>query len=146
MRSPNHRERVTLPASSVAIVVLASISLLGGCSEDEGDLPGRAGRRDVHLRITVRETPSAESRTFTVRCRHDQSDGNCSVARTLNAADFAPTPADQPCTQEYGGPETGNITGTVRGTDVAARVSRSNGCQIARWKKLVAPFIAVHSP
>lgn len=47
-----------------------------------------------------------------------------------------PVPADMACTQIYGGPETARITGTWRGAPVDATVSRTDGCQIARWNGL----------
>jgi hypothetical protein len=52
--------------------------------------------------------------------------------------DFEPTAADQPCTEIYGGPGKATVTGTLDGAAVNATFSRSNGCEIARWEKLVA--------
>jgi hypothetical protein len=49
---------------------------------------------------------------------------------------LAPVPADMACTQIYGGPETVRITGVWRGTPVDASLSRTDGCQIARWNGL----------
>ncbi|MHA7275489.1 SSI family serine proteinase inhibitor [Arthrobacter sp. HLT1-21] len=37
------------------------------------------------------------------------------------------------CTQQYGGPETAVVKGTVGGEQVTASFSRENGCEIARW-------------
>jgi hypothetical protein len=36
----------------------------------------------------------------------------------------------------YGGPQTARITGTWEGGPVDATLSRTNGCEIARWKAL----------
>ena len=44
-----------------------------------------------------------------------------------------PVPADQMCTQIYGGPETATVRGTWQGERVDASFSRQNGCEIARW-------------
>lgn len=49
---------------------------------------------------------------------------------------FQPVPADQMCTQVYGGPALAHITGTWRGHKVDARFSRANGCEIDRWENL----------
>jgi hypothetical protein len=46
---------------------------------------------------------------------------------------FAPVPADQACTEIYGGPQTAHVTGTFRGEPVDAEFDRTNGCQISRW-------------
>ena len=40
------------------------------------------------------------------------------------------------CTQQFGGPETATVTGTLHGDEVAARFSRENGCEISRWEKV----------
>jgi hypothetical protein len=40
------------------------------------------------------------------------------------------------CTQVYGGPETATITGTWRGERVDASYRLTDGCEIARWRKL----------
>ncbi|MEU8621124.1 SSI family serine proteinase inhibitor [Streptomyces sp. NPDC048623] len=49
---------------------------------------------------------------------------------------FAPVPADQLCTQQYGGPAVARISGTWQGRHVDARFSRANGCEIDRWENL----------
>jgi hypothetical protein len=51
--------------------------------------------------------------------------------------DFTPTTADQPCTEIYGGPGKATVTGTLDGAAVNATFTRSNGCEIARWEKMV---------
>ncbi len=40
------------------------------------------------------------------------------------------------CSEIYGGPQQARITGTVAGTPVSIRVSRSDGCGIADWTTL----------
>lgn len=127
---------------------LASAFVVLGCGEVGGDTPsdGRSATGTFNLTITTRAAPGNEARTSTVNCGLSEGGRSCAAARALTANDFSPTPADQPCTQEYGGPETASVSGTVRGTDVDVRVSRTNGCQIERWEKLVAPFIDSGSP
>lgn len=46
---------------------------------------------------------------------------------------FDPPPADQACTEIYGGPEVARVTGMIDGDKVDATFSRTNGCEIARW-------------
>ena len=38
------------------------------------------------------------------------------------------------CTQQYGGPETATVKGTLDGKEIDAKFSRVNGCEIARWE------------
>jgi hypothetical protein len=50
---------------------------------------------------------------------------------------FAPVPPDSACTFVHGGPSTARITGTWAGRPVNARFDRHNGCEVARWNKLL---------
>ena len=60
--------------------------------------------------------------------------------RTLPPKAFEPTPGNVACTQQYGGPETATVKGTLRGEAVSAEFSRVNGCEIARWQD-AAPLL-----
>ncbi|MFJ4007866.1 SSI family serine proteinase inhibitor [Streptomyces sp. NPDC090023] len=53
---------------------------------------------------------------------------------------FAPVPPDSICTMIDGGPATAHVTGYWAGRPVDADFSRRNGCEIARWDRLV-PFL-----
>ncbi|MGP3966602.1 SSI family serine proteinase inhibitor [Streptomyces sp. 6N223] len=50
---------------------------------------------------------------------------------------FAPVPDDALCTYMYGGPAVAQVEGTWQGEPVNARFERSDGCEIARWDRLV---------
>jgi hypothetical protein len=68
----------------------------------------------------------------------------CAVLASSAGRDaLAPVPADVPCTEIYGGPAEARIVGTVDGEAVDARLSRANGCEIARWTAL-DPLLAGH--
>jgi hypothetical protein len=47
-------------------------------------------------------------------------------------------PANVACTEIYGGPATARVRGTLNGESVDARLSRTNGCEIARWGRNAA--------
>ena len=49
---------------------------------------------------------------------------------------FAPVPKNAVCTQIYGGPQVARVVGIVSGKRIWAKLSRENGCQIARWNRL----------
>ncbi|MGV9319508.1 SSI family serine proteinase inhibitor [Streptomyces sp. NPDC003660] len=53
---------------------------------------------------------------------------------------FAPVPPDSICTMIDGGPATAHVTGYWAGRPVDADFSRRDGCEIARWDRLV-PFL-----
>jgi hypothetical protein len=50
-------------------------------------------------------------------------------------------PADQMCTENYGGPDVATITGTLDGASVEATVNRTNGCGISDWEQLLADIL-----
>jgi hypothetical protein len=47
-------------------------------------------------------------------------------------------PADQICTDIYGGPDVAEITGELDGAPIDATVDRADGCGIADWDDLLA--------
>jgi len=49
---------------------------------------------------------------------------------------FAPVAHDVVCTQIYGGPQKARVVGTVLGKHLWATFTRTDGCQISRWRKL----------
>jgi hypothetical protein len=60
----------------------------------------------------------------------------CRKLATGGARLFAPVPKNVACTEIYGGPQVARVVGTVKGVRVWASLSRTNGCQIARWERL----------
>ncbi|EDY46810.1 SSI family serine proteinase inhibitor [Streptomyces sp. SPB074] len=50
---------------------------------------------------------------------------------------FAPVAPDAICTMQYGGARTAHVSGEWAGRPVDATFSRTNGCEIARWDRLV---------
>lgn len=66
-------------------------------------------------------------------------------SRLVNGA-----PADQICTEIYGGPDTATITGIHESTTVNTVIDRSNGCGINDWDRLLAgvlpPALGVTPP
>ena len=53
---------------------------------------------------------------------------------------FAPVPLHALCTEIYGGPQQARVVGTVKGRLVRAALSRTNGCEIARWQR-ISPWL-----
>ncbi|MER8232103.1 SSI family serine proteinase inhibitor [Streptomyces sp. NPDC094049] len=105
------------------------------------------------LTVTVSQSgnPSADG-TFDLACderaggNHPAREDACARLGRLaeeGADPFRAVPADQMCTQVYGGPALAHITGTWQGRDVDARFSRANGCEIDRWENLepVLPLV-----
>lgn len=104
--------------------------------------PGRSGD---HLTVTVRNAGAGRDGTYELACHpgggdHPDVRGAC-AALDRNARwgkdPFAPAPEGDLCTMQYGGPVTAHVTGTWAGRSVNARYDRSDGCEIARWDRLV---------
>ena len=78
---------------------------------------------------------------WTVRCdpvggTHPRRAAVCRELSRLGWQAFRPVPPDKACTQIYGGPQVAIVSGRVDGHAVWARLSRSDGCQIARWDRI----------
>jgi hypothetical protein len=52
-------------------------------------------------------------------------------------APFAPTPPGTACTMIYGGPQVARVIGTFRGGRIWTTLRRRDGCEIARWNRVV---------
>ncbi|MGW0187360.1 SSI family serine proteinase inhibitor [Streptomyces sp. NPDC003362] len=98
-----------------------------------------------HLTVTVRHMGGGADGTFRLACHpaggsHPDAGGACaSVDRNTRWGEdvFAPVPEGTVCTMQYGGSATARVTGTWAGRPVDATFDRSNGCEIARWDRLV---------
>jgi hypothetical protein len=103
-------------------------------------------RAGDHLTVTVRHTGNdGTDGTYELRC-HPGGGDHPEVAGACDALDrgtrwgkdtFAPVPEGSVCTMQYGGPATARVTGTWAGRPVDASYDRSDGCEIARWGRLV---------
>ncbi|MDX2542860.1 SSI family serine proteinase inhibitor [Streptomyces sp. WI04-05B] len=103
------------------------------------------GRASDHLTVTVHGTGGRGDGRFELAC-HPGGGSHPDVEEACGSLDrgtrwgkdpFAPVPPDSVCTMMYGGPATAHVTGTWAGRPVDATFDRSNGCQMARWDRLV---------
>lgn len=78
-------------------------------------------------------TPARELR---LTCRAPTDSEACGAAAGVSPADLAPVPADRACAERFGGPQTASIRGQLRGSDVAARFTRTDACEVARWNQV----------
>jgi hypothetical protein len=102
----------------------------------------------VDLAIRLREEPAAREYVF----RLVAAGGRVLDGSTLPVPDaaleaverygediFFPKPGPpRLCTQQYGGPQVAEVTGTFHGRQVRAVFRRTDGCEIARWNSLSA--------
>ncbi|MGP0222533.1 serine protease inhibitor [Paenarthrobacter sp. NCHU4564] len=110
---------------------------------------------DVDLTVTLTDAPGAEPRMFRLRSvdgvlspdegslESNLPDAHAALAAVEQFGEeaFFPVPRpDRICTQQYGGPQVAVVQGVFRGRQVTSRFSRTDGCEIARWKSL-APLL-----
>jgi hypothetical protein len=60
----------------------------------------------------------------------------CRELERLGWRAFSPVSPTMACTEIYGGPQVAIVSGRVEGRRVWARLSRIDGCQIARWERV----------
>jgi hypothetical protein len=122
-----------------APALLAAAALFAACGSDEPT----ASQGLANLTVTLdNDGPKgAPAKELKLSCDKATDSNACKTVATITQADLAPTPANMACTQIFGGPETATITGTLRGDAVHARFSRSDGCELQRWKR-VQPLLS----
>jgi hypothetical protein len=129
------------PFAAVLVVAIA----IGGCGDDSQPAP--AGKATVDLSITASDG-RGKTRRARLRCEGEQRhasgfvDANarelCRSAQRLERFLASEPDPRRACTQIYGGPETARITGTIEGSAVDRRLSRTDGCRISDWERAAA--------
>ena len=105
--------------------------------------PPTPDQRRTHLEITVRADETAEPVQHVLECTdgapgpsstHPDPEAACADVAELGAEFFtAERDPDLACTQQWGGPQTAHVLGTVEGQAVDTEFSRTDGCEISRW-------------
>jgi len=111
------------------------LALAAGCGGTEAVGDDRAPRYDVTI-VYWPTGASGESLQATLTCdpdggTHPDPNGACDTLLENEDA-LEPVAGDVACTQIYGGDQVATITGA----GVQASLSRTNGCEIARWDAL----------
>lgn len=117
-----------------------------GPGDDSPDPGEPADPVAADLVVVVDATGEGATTTWTLTCEpvggdHPDAEAACAALATAGGATaFAPTPRDVACTEQWGGPQTATVTGTVGGESVDATFDRRNGCEISRWDALAPLF------
>ncbi|WP_052396999.1 SSI family serine proteinase inhibitor [Streptomyces sp. NRRL F-5123] len=99
-----------------------------------------SGRDAGADRISVAyDDGSGQVRTRTLSCGGAVRAEQLAACRQLDelGGPLAPVPAGQMCSMIYGGPQTAHVTGMWRGEPVDETYRRTNGCEVARWKRMI---------
>jgi hypothetical protein len=127
------------------LAVAAVVGLAVGCGS-AASAPGTPTAGETSLRISFwsegndERTTSDKPRQWTLRCdpaggTHPQEVEACRKLKAQSQP-FRPLRKDLQCTQQYGGPQEAVIRGTYQGRPVYASLSLTDGCRIARFKRL----------
>jgi hypothetical protein len=121
----------------LALVLVALAVVAGGCGDDdeEAAAPSPSGSL-AELTVTVDEDGKggADAKRTEVSCDAARDSKVCGAVGAIEPETFEPIPGDVACTQQYGGPETATVQGTLDGEPIDAAFSRTDGCEIARWE------------
>jgi hypothetical protein len=124
----------------IAVLLVALVLAVSGCGGSEG---AENDHRPLRYDLTVTYWPAGrggESRSATLECDPDGGSHPDPVsacdALLKNEDALQRVAGDVACTEIYGGPQLATIAGTREGAGVHATLSRTNGCEIARWEAL----------
>ncbi|NEA44140.1 SSI family serine proteinase inhibitor [Streptomyces sp. SID11385] len=135
------------PAPRTALLLAGCLLGLGagaGPATALSAVPAPGPLRGDRLVVEVKGDGGSVTR-YELRCHPtggDHPDAEAACARldevTVWGRDtFAPVPSDAICTMQYGGPGTAHVSGEWAGRPVDTTFTRTNGCEIARWDRLV---------
>lgn len=124
------------PASSSPAPSTTPGTPSGSPSEAPTGSPGGSSQ----LTIVVDDGTGGTS-TWSLTCDpaggdHPDAEQACAAIEEHRSA-LNPVPGDRMCAQVYGGPQKATVTGTWRGEQIVAALSRTNACETARWDELV---------
>ena len=108
-------------------LVLVVLALVAGCGEDDETEAPASQPALADLTVVV------DGKTTEVRCASADESKLCGAVGDIDPKTFEPVPGNVACTQQYGGPETATVKGTLNGDPIDAKFSRENGCEITRW-------------
>lgn len=135
-------------ARAVLALLAAAALTLGACGEADEPAAQQTTTTSGTIELTVLyDDGSGRTTTGTLTCRGADRraagalDGKASpaelCAQARGIADLLTSQPDRTraCTQVYGGPETATVTGTIDDDKVDRRFSRTNGCELADFKR-----------
>lgn len=123
----------------LALGVAGALRLL--TADDEPADPGTSAPRLADLEVVL-DPGTGEPRRAQVACASADDSETCGAVDALDPSVLEPLDPGRACTQQFGGPETVRITGTLRGEPVDASFDRTNGCEISRYDQVQPILVA----
>lgn len=133
---------------NMLVVILAGLVFAFTACADDGTSSGPIAdptpldQTKIELSLSIRADGQNESAHYTLICSGSAAAKTSehptpSAACELLAASpqiLDPVPADQMCTQQYGGPATALVTGTRAGQPISREFDLKDGCGISDWR------------
>jgi hypothetical protein len=116
---------------------LLAATLLSACGAGDEQRAASAPADTTRLTVEVTGTGAAAKR-IELRCGATRPCERAGIDKLETLAD--PDAPARACTEQYGGPETARMRGTLEGDPVDVTVTRSDGCGIADYEAL---FVAL---
>lgn len=133
--------------AGVTGAALALALAIGGCGDADEPAAQRTTAAGAVELTVVYDDGSGRKQTGSLTCRgaERRADGAlagrapvaelCAQARGISELLTTKPDETRACTQIYGGPETALVTGTIDGENVNRRFRRTNGCELADFKR-----------
>ena len=122
-----------------AVLIATLAVLVGGAASSSTSATALQGTQ-LKIAYWPNGTDEAPMRTWTLRCNPAGGTlvrpGRACLKLASVSNPFARPSLEQVCTQQYGGPDEAQITGTYRGRRIWVGLSLTDGCQIARFRAL----------
>ena len=132
LRAPRTPLTLALTAAAAALAAAFAATPLAAPPAHAMGVP-----RTIPDQLTVSYDDGAgHGRVYQLACTRFSRDPACVQLERMGG----PVPdvaADQACPMIYGGPERAEVTGTWNGRTVSESYRRTNGCEVARWNRMI---------
>jgi hypothetical protein len=132
------------PPVRLLVPAVAAVLLLAACgSDDETSTSSSGTETELTFALDTDGSGGEPPQEAQLTCPGGDADA-CAAVDALPADPGAPTPANQACTEVYGGPDTLTVNGTLNGEPIAAAFDRTNGCEIQRFDQFADVLAAIY--
>jgi hypothetical protein len=120
----------------------AGDDIVGGGPYPVADLTITYDHPDEGVSFTYRITCLGDTATVDGDAEIDERNACLALAEpAVQTRLLEGPPADQVCTEIYGGPDVARVTGTIDDQPVDATIDRTNGCGISDWDDLLGAVL-----
>lgn len=135
-----HRLIIMAIAAAVTVAACGAEDPIGGGPYPVADLEVTVEHPDRET-VSYRITCMGDAATITGDIDLDELAACTALAIPEVQRRLMEGPADQICTEQYGGPDTATIRGTIDEAPIDTIVDRVNGCGISDWDDLLADIL-----